>query len=237
VSLAASTVGPSAYWYLTRASGTVALVLLTASVLFGMVNVTRVSARRWPRFVIDGIHRRVSLLAVAFLVIHILTSVLDSFAPIGLLDAVIPFHGSYRPFWLGLGAVAFDLLLAVLITSLLRARVGYGTWRAIHWLAYACWPVAVLHGLGTGSDAKQWWLMLVVVGCVTAVLVALLVHLTVLGSRFTSGIRAVGLVGAVGFALGLVVWVPQGPLGHDWARRSGTPRSLLTKPVAPRRNG
>ena len=86
-------------------------------------------------------------------------------------------------------------------------------------------------------DARQWWLMLIVVGSVTAVLVAALVHLTVLGSRFTSGVRAAGLVGAVGFALGLVVWVPQGPLGHDWARRSGTPRSLLTKPVAPRRTG
>ena len=234
---AASTVGPSAYWYLTRASGTVALVLLTAAVLFGVINVTRVSARRWPRFVIDGVHRRVSILAVAFLSIHIVTSVLDSFAPIGLLDAVIPFEGSYRPLWLGLGALAFDLLLAVLITSLARARLGFGTWRAIHWLAYACWPVAVLHGLGTGSDARQWWLMLIVVLCVTAVVVAVIAHLTVLGSRFTSGIRAVGLVGAVGFALGLVVWVPQGPLGRDWARRSGTPRSLLAKPVAARRNG
>ncbi|MGZ4195714.1 MAG: ferric reductase-like transmembrane domain-containing protein [Solirubrobacteraceae bacterium] len=237
MSVLASTVGPSAYWYLTRASGTVALVLPTAALLLGMLNVTRVSARRWPRFVIDGIHRRVSMLAVAFLVIHILTSVLDSFAPIGLLDAVIPFHGAYRPFWLGLGALAFDLLFAVLITSLVRARLGHGTWRAIHWLAYACWPVAVLHGLGTGSDAKQWWLMLVVVTCVSAVLVAAVVHLTVMGSRFTSGMRAAGLVGVVGFALGLSVWVPQGPLGRNWARRSGTPRSLLTKPVAPRRNG
>src|SRR5262249_56314980 len=124
------------------------------------------------RFVIDGIHRRVSILAVAFLVIHILTSVLDSFAPIGLLDAVIPFHGSYRPFWLGLGALAFDLLLAVLITSLVRARVGYGTWRAIHWLADACWPVALLHGLGTGSHASRRCLMLIVLGCGNPLLLA-----------------------------------------------------------------
>ena len=147
------------------------------------------------------------------------------------------FHGSYRPFWLGLGALAFDLLIAVLITSLARARVGYEKWRAIHWLAYACWLVAVLHGLGTGSDAKQWRLMLAVVGCVTARLVAAILHLTVLGSRFTSGIRAAGLVGVVGFALGLVAWVPQAPLGHDWARRSGTPRSPLAKPVVARCNG
>lgn len=237
MSFAASTVGPSAYWYLTRASGTVALVLLTGSVLLGMINVTRVSARRWPRFVIDGIHRNVSMLAVAFLAIHIITSVLDSFAPIGLFDAVIPFHSSYRPVWLGLGALAFDLLLAVLITSLARGKFGYGTWRAIHWLAYACWPIAVLHGLGTGSDARQWWLLAVFVVCVSAVLVTVIAHLTVVGSRFTSGLRAAGLVAAVGFAFGLIVWVPQGPLGHDWARRSGTPRPLLAKPVAPRRNG
>ena len=89
---------------------------------------------------------------MAFLALHILTSVLDSFAPISLLDAFIPFAGSYRPFWLGLGAVAFDLLLAVTITSLLRQRIGFTSWRAIHWLTYASWPIALVHGLGTGSD-------------------------------------------------------------------------------------
>jgi sulfoxide reductase heme-binding subunit YedZ len=163
---AASTVGPSAYWYLTRATGIVALVLLTLAVLLGMLNVSRVSTRRWPRFLIDGVHRNVSLLAVAFLVVHIFTSVIDAFAPIGLLDAVIPFHSSYRPFWLGLGALAFDLLVAVVVTSIARSSFGFRAWRVVHWLAYACWPLAVLHGLGTGSDTKQPWLLALVILCV-----------------------------------------------------------------------
>ena len=124
-----------------------------------MAGVSRFSSPRWPRFVLDSLHRNVSLLAVAFLLVHILTAVLDSFAPISLTDAIVPFGGSYRPFWLGLGAVAFDLLLAVALTSIVRRRLGYGAWRATHWLAYACWPIALLHGLGTGSDVKSTWLL------------------------------------------------------------------------------
>ena len=119
--------GPSAYWYLTRSTGAVALLLLTFAIALGVIDVRRLSSPRWPRFVVDSLHRNVSLLAMVFLALHILTSVLDSFAPISLLDAFIPFGGSYRPFWLGLGAVSFDLLLAVTITSLLRQRMGYAT--------------------------------------------------------------------------------------------------------------
>ena len=167
--MAAVTVGPSAMWYLTRASGAVALVLLTASVVIGVAAIARMRAPGVPRFIIDGIHRTASLLAVAFLVVHILTAVLDSFASISLLDAVIPFIGSYRPLWLGLGAVAFDLLLAVAITSLMRARMGHSAWRGIHWLAYAAWPIAVVHGFGTGSDVQQTWLVGITAACVVTV--------------------------------------------------------------------
>ena len=95
---------------------------------------------------------------LALLVLHIVTSVLDGFAPIDLTDAVIPFASAYRPLWMGLGALSFDLLLALVITSLMRRRLGYRSWRAIHWLAYASWPIAVFHGLGTGSDTKLWWM-------------------------------------------------------------------------------
>ena len=158
--------GPSVYWYLTRSTGAVALLLLTVAIALGVLDVRRFSTPRWPRFVVDSLHRNVSLLAMVFLVLHILTSVLDSFAPISLLDAFVPFAGSYRPFWLGLGAVSFDLLLAVTITSLLRQRMGYASWRAIHWLTYASWPIALLHGLGTGSDVKSTWLLALSIVCV-----------------------------------------------------------------------
>lgn len=118
-----ATAGPSLYWYLTRSTGAVSLLLLTLAIVLGVVDVERWSSPRWPRFVLDSLHRNASLLALAFVVAHILTSVLDSFASISIADALIPFVGSYRPFWLGLGAVAFDLFLAVIITSLLLSLI------------------------------------------------------------------------------------------------------------------
>jgi predicted ferric reductase len=218
--------GPSAYWYLTRSTGAVALVLLTAAVALGVADVRRLSTPRWPRFVLDSLHRNVSLLAMVFLALHILTSVLDSFAHISLLDAVVPFAGSYRPFWLGLGAVAFDLLLAVTITSLLRARIGYPSWRTIHWLTYASWPIALLHGLGTGSDVKSAWLLILSIVCLIVVLAAVLVRV-IDGWPQNLRTRSAVLGGAAAFSLFLLLWLPGGPLGSEWARRSGTPTALL----------
>ena len=109
--------GPSALWYLTRATGSVTLMLLTASVALGVANVGRLQSTRWPRFVVEGLHRNVSMLAIAVLCVHIVTTVLDPFASIHLVDAVVPFVSTYRPFWLGLGAFASDLLIAIAITS------------------------------------------------------------------------------------------------------------------------
>jgi predicted ferric reductase len=225
--LPAVAVGPSVYWYLTRASGAVALILLTLSVVVGVAAVGRAQSRLWPRFVVDGVHRSSSLLAVAFLVVHIITSVLDGFAPIGWLDAVIPFTGAYRPLWLGLGAIGFDLLLAVLITSLVRARLGYAGWRAVHWLAYAAWPVALIHGFGTGSDVHQAWMLLISIACIAAVLGSVVARVVV-GWPANLRLRLSALGAAALFALGLVAWLPGGPLGKHWARRAGTPKSLLT---------
>ena len=226
LSLAAA--GPSVYWYLTRSTGAVALLLLTFAIALGVVDVRRFSTPRWPRFVVDSLHRNVSLLAMVFLALHILTSVLDSFAPISLLDAFIPFAGSYRPFWLGLGAVSFDLLLAVTITSLLRQRMGYASWRAIHWLTYASWPIALLHGFGTGSDVKSGWLLALSISCLAVVLASVLARVLA-GWPANLGRRSAALGGAGVFSLFLLIWLPGGPLGSEWARRSGTPHSLLPK--------
>ena len=90
-------------------------------------------------FLIAALHKNISLLVVVFLAVHIVTAVADNFVPIGWLDVVVPFHSPYRPVWLGLGAIAFDLLAALVVTSLLRNRLGYRAWRAIHWTSYACW--------------------------------------------------------------------------------------------------
>jgi methionine sulfoxide reductase heme-binding subunit len=226
MSVPAAAAGPSAYWYLTRSTGAVALVLLTLTVALGVLDVRRFSTPAWPRFLLDALHRNAALLSVVFLALHILTAVLDSFAPIGLVEAVIPFVGSYRPFWLGLGAVAFDLLLAVTITSMMRRHVGQALWRRIHWLSYAAWPVAVLHGFGTGSDVKGTWLLALNLACLAAVLVAVLAR-ALAGWPSHRRVRAGALAGAGVFSMFLALWLPSGPLGREWARRSGTPTNLL----------
>ncbi|MBV9410500.1 MAG: ferric reductase-like transmembrane domain-containing protein [Acidimicrobiia bacterium] len=156
-------------WYVTRGSGVVTLLLLTAAVVLGVVTSVRWSSPTWPRFVIEWFHRNVSLVVLVFLAIHVGSAVIDGFVPLRWIDVVIPFGSGYKPLWTGLGAVAFDLLIAIVVTSLLRVRVGYRAWRWVHWAAYACWPLAVVHSLGNGSDRAHGWL-LPVEGVVTAVL-------------------------------------------------------------------
>ena len=162
---------PTPFWYLTRSAGVVATLLLTTSVVLGIVDFSRWSSQGWPRFLTDTLHRNVSMLALVMVVLHVITTVADGFAPIGFQDAIIPFLSPYRPLWLGLGALSFDLLLAVTVTSLLRKRIGYRTWRAVHWSAYACWPLAMFHGLGTGTDASSTWMLLLSALCLAAVVV------------------------------------------------------------------
>lgn len=164
----------TAYWYLTRGTGVVALILLTITTALGVANVRRLHTKRIPRFVIDAVHRNVALLSVAFVFLHVATTLLDGYVPIRLIDAVVPFTSAYRPFWLGLGALSLDLLVAVVITSVLRRRFGYRAWRATHWAAYASWPVALLHSVGIGTDAGSGWMLIIVVTCVAVVGVAAL---------------------------------------------------------------
>jgi methionine sulfoxide reductase heme-binding subunit len=226
MTILASTLGPSAYWYLTRATGAVALLLLTLVVALGIIDVRRFGTPRWPRFVIDGLHRNAALLSIVFVVLHIVTTVLDGFAPISLIAGVVPFTSAYRTFWLGLGTVAFDLLLALVISSLLRRRLGHRAWQAIHWLAYACWPLALIHGFGTGSDAASGWLLTLSLVCTAIVIGAVGVRIYH-GAPERSRVRVAAVAAAAAFALFLAIWLPTGPLGSEWARRSGTPPDLL----------
>jgi predicted ferric reductase len=215
-----------ALWYFTRASGAVALVLLTVTLVLGVVDVSRWTSPRFPRFVTDALHRTVSLLVVAFVGLHVLTAVLDSFAPVRLADAVVPFGSYYRPLWLGLGAVAFDLLLALVVTSILRGRLGLRAWRAVHWTAYACWPLALVHGLGTGSDIRSGWMLWVSAACAVAAAAAALARAATAAAEgvalaWTAGTLAVA-------ALGLAVWLPSGPLARGWAHSAGTPPAVAS---------
>jgi len=135
-------------------------VLLSAVVVLGVLSSLRFEVPSWPRFLTTGLHRNLALTAAVFL------------AHLGWLAAVVPFSSYYRTFWLGLGVIAFELLIAITVTSLVRGLIGHSAWRAIHWLSYASWPIAVVHGFGTGTDTLSVWMLAIDVVCISAVVVS-----------------------------------------------------------------
>jgi sulfoxide reductase heme-binding subunit YedZ len=160
-------------WYTARAAGLVSLVFLSAVVVLGILARLRVEGRSWPRFLTAAVHRDLAVMTLFFLALHIVTAVVDPYAHLGLEAAVVPFGSYYRTVWLGLGTISVELVVAVILTSLLRRYIGARVWRAVHWLAYAAWPVAVVHGLGTGTDAFSIWALVITACCVLAVVAAL----------------------------------------------------------------
>ena len=221
-----ATSGPTVLWYLTRSTGTVALLLLTLSMLLGVANWKRWNLPGQPRFVLDTLHRNVSLLVLVFVGLHIVTSVLDGFAPVSFVDAVIPLHSSYRPLWTAFGALSFDLLLAVAITSMLRQRVGHRLWRFTHWLAYAAWPVALLHTVGSGSDIKSGWLLALCAVSLAVIVIGVWIRVSQGWPTYAG--RRISAFGATVFgSIALIAWLPSGPLAKGWAKRAGTPAKLL----------
>jgi methionine sulfoxide reductase heme-binding subunit len=161
-------------WYTMRATGIVALVLLTGTMVLGILTAGRTASRAWPAFARADLHKRVSLLAMVFLALHVLTAVLDTYVNVGWIAVVIPFASPYRPLWTGLGTVGVDLILAVALSSALRQRISPRTWRGIHWLAYGSWPVAMAHSLGMGTDASALWMDVMAGLCTLAISGALL---------------------------------------------------------------
>ncbi len=158
-----------ALWYLGRSSGVVSLVLLTLVVALGIATRSGRLLPGLPRFAVSAVHRSASLLAVVFLTVHVVTLTLDPQSQLRWIDAVLPFSSQPKPLWIGLGAASLDLMLALVITSLLRQRIGHRWWRAIHWFAYALWPFAVLHTIGTGTDMHRTWMLGLVVACTLTV--------------------------------------------------------------------
>ncbi|MDQ2815627.1 MAG: ferric reductase-like transmembrane domain-containing protein [Actinomycetota bacterium] len=162
--------GTTAFWYASRATGIVALLLLTAVFVLGIGVNRQGRLPGLPRFAVTSLHKNFSLLAVAFIVVHVITAVLDSFVSIPLASGVIPFASSYERLWLSLGAISFDLMIAIIVTSLLRSHLNRTLWRTVHLLAYLSWPVAFAHSIGASKDLQQGWLLYLSIGC--AVLVA-----------------------------------------------------------------
>ena len=223
--------GPTPLWYATRGSGYAALILLTATVVLGLLTSVRWHTTGWPRFLSQTLHRNLSLMVVVFVIIHVITSIIDPFAGLSPRDAVVPFTASYRPLWLGLGVVSLELLVAIVVTSLLRSRLSWRAWQAVHLLAYVSWPVAVLHTVGTGTDTKSAWALLLNVVCVGAVVATLVWRLSV-GWPRQALLRIAGISLSIASVVALTAWTASGPLQAGWARAAGTPANLLGSAAA-----
>ena len=168
---------PMVLWYLTRSTGIVALVVLTAVVVAGILTSLGWTAPWWPRFFSRSVHRNLSLFATVLVAVHVATTALDGFVHVGFLDAVVPFRSPYRTAWLALGTIAFDLMLVLVVTSALRFRIGYHGWRMVHWLSYLMWPIAFFHSAGMGTDARLGPVQLLGLLCLAAVVGAVIYRL------------------------------------------------------------
>jgi predicted ferric reductase len=176
-----------ALWAFGRASGVIALILFTVSVLLGITNRSGRPLPGMPRFSVALVHRNVALLASVFLLLHVGTLILDPFSKLTLTDVVIPFVGSFKPLWQGLGTVAFDLVIAIVVTGLLRRRIGARAFRFVHWFTYLMWPVAMLHSIGNGTNGTSGWFIL---GAVAASVLVLAAVIWRLSARFDETARA-----------------------------------------------
>jgi DMSO/TMAO reductase YedYZ heme-binding membrane subunit len=184
-------------WYASRATGVVALLLLTAVMLLGLLVTRDKRLPGLPRFAVSGLHRNVSLLATAFVAVHVLTAVMDGYVTIPLTAAVVPLTSPYERFWLSVGAVSFDLMIASVITSLLRRHLSRRAWRGIHLTAYVCWPVAWLHSVFSSKDLQQGPLLVIGIGCALAVVGAALWRVTQAGKDVPRAERVGLLMAAV----------------------------------------
>jgi methionine sulfoxide reductase heme-binding subunit len=155
-------------WYVSRGTGVVALLLVTFTVVLGVLTRQGQPLPGVPRFVVMVMHRNASLLALFLLVIHVVTIVSDSYAKVGWIDTVVPFASDFRTLWVGLGTIALELLVAVIAASLVRGLLGRRTWKLVHWLVYAAWPACLAHGLGSGRDIGQPWMVVITVLCLSA---------------------------------------------------------------------
>ena len=186
--------GATAFWYASRATGIVSLLLLTAVLVLGILVNRQGRLPGLPRFAVTSLHRNMSLLAVAFIAVHVLTAVLDTYVHIPILASVIPFASGYERLWLSLGAIAFDMMLAMIITSLLRGRLNRILWRAIHLLAYLSWPVAFAHSIGSSKDLQHGWLLDMSVGCALIVAAAAIWRLARAARQLPKAARVAALL-------------------------------------------
>jgi methionine sulfoxide reductase heme-binding subunit len=205
----------TALWYASRATGVVALLLLTAVLLLGLLVTRQGRLPGLPRFAVTGLHRNLSLIAVVFIVLHVLTAVADSYVNIPLTAAIVPLASPYERVWLGLGAVSLDIMIAVIVTSLLRRHLSRRLWRGVHLLAYVSWPVAWLHSIFSSTDMQHGELFLLAVACATLVVIAV-------GWRLAAAARDLPRAERVGHLMA-TMHRPMSAMHHRAAERTTRP--------------
>lgn len=207
-------------WDTARAGGFAAYILLSIAVGVGLVLRNRWQTPTWPRLVTNELHGYLSLLALVFIAIHVLAVLIDPFTRFGLTEVFVPLASHYRPIWMGLGIVALYLLLAVWVSSRLRARIPYDTWRRIHVLAYVVYVAATVHGLGTGSDTRSLWAPVVYASSVLVVGALAARRLLAPAARGHRRRPVLATGGAV-LVLMTAAWAIIGPLAPHWGVRAG----------------
>ena len=144
------------FWILARASGLSAYVLLTCSVLAGLVLKSRPFGRALRAASVTDVHRMLALLGLAMLVLHGLALTLDRTVHMPLAALVVPGASPYRPLAVALGVLACELMALVVVSFSLRRRIGMRNWRRLHWATYAIFAAATVHGVTAGTDTATW---------------------------------------------------------------------------------
>jgi sulfoxide reductase heme-binding subunit YedZ len=196
-------------WYTARAAGVIAYLLVSFVVVLGTTMAGKASLRRWPQFALEEVHRFTGLLVGAFVTIHVVTIAIDSWLPFSVASLAIPLLARYRPVWVALGIVAAELLLALAVTNHYRRRLPHRFWRRAHYLNFAVWGAATLHGIGSGTDRSAPWLLAVYSLAVAAVAIALSVRLL---RRRMQVMRVAAAAAAAVAGVALVVGLASGPL-------------------------
>lgn len=160
------------FWILARASGLTAYVLLTLSVLAGLVLRARPLGARLRAAAVTDTHRALAVLGLGFVALHGVTLVLDSTVRITPLALVVPGLTGYRPVATALGVLAAELMGLVYASFSLRRRIGARAWRRLHWATYAIFALATLHGLAAGTDSSRGWALSLYLGAIGAVAAA-----------------------------------------------------------------
>jgi predicted ferric reductase len=140
------------WWYVTRASGIIAYLLLWFSTVLGLAVTSKYLDGMLERIFTYDFHEFISLLAVAFTLVHVIVLTFDRYLPYSLAQILVPFISPYRPFWVGIGVLGFYVTLLVTVTFYLRNRIGARAFRVIHYLSLAGYIGVTLHGYFAGTD-------------------------------------------------------------------------------------